>query len=167
MIELKTCRTPHTEDSYAISLKLDANPNEFKMTFSGDSIPCDEMTELGKDSDLLIHEATLEDTLASSAAQKKHSTVSQAIEQGRAMNSKYTLLTHFSQRYRNLPPIQDHMLDSNIGVAFDNMEIIPSDLIKLNELYLKLKEVFRDEVSWNERRSRYYNKKYNTFAFET
>lgn len=136
--------------------------DEFKLTFSGDAIPCDELIELGKNSDLLIHEATLEDTLASSAATKKHSTVSQAIEQGRAMNAKHTVLTHFSQRYRNLPPIKDDMLDDNIGVAFDNMELVPSDLSKLNDLYLKLKETFKDEVSWNARRSVYYKKKYNT-----
>lgn len=165
VINLRTCRTPHTESSFAISLNLNSIPDQnstaFKMMFSGDAIPCNEMVELGQNSDLLIHEATLEDTLASSAATKKHSTVTQAIEQGRAMNAKYTLLTHFSQRYRNLLPIKDHLLDSSIGVAFDNMEIVPSDLPRLNELYLKLKDFFKDEVEWNKRRSVFYKKKYN------
>lgn len=166
VINLQMCRTPHTESSFAISMNLNSIPNqkstEFKLMFSGDATPCNEMVELGRNSDLLIHEATLEDTLASSAATKKHSTVTQAIEQGRAMNAKYTLLTHFSQRYRNLLPIADNLLDSSIGVAFDNMEIVPTDLPRLNELYLKLKEFFKDEVEWNERRSVFYDKKYNS-----
>lgn len=166
VINLQMCRTPHTESSFAISLNLNSsipnqNSTEFKMMFSGDAIPCNEMVELGRNCDLLIHEATLEDTLATSAATKKHSTVTQAIEQGRAMNAKYTLLTHFSQRYRNLLPITDHLMDSSIGVAFDNMEIVPTDLPRLNEVYLKLKEFFKDEVEWNKQRSVFYNKKYN------
>lgn len=167
VISIRTCRTPHTDSSFAISLRLSPvhsgsdEEGEFKLTFSGDTIPCKELVELGRDSTLLIHEATLEDTLAASAATKKHSTFSQAIEQGREMNAKFTLLTHFSQRYRNLPPIKDDMLDPSIGVAFDNMELVPSDLSKLNKIYLQLKEIFKDEVSWNERRSRYYHKKYN------
>lgn len=73
---------------------------------------------------------------------KRHSTVSQAIEQGRAMNAKYTILTHFSQRYK-IPWIDGELNDS-VGIAFDNMEIIESDLCKLSGFYPKLKEIFKE-----------------------
>lgn len=161
--DLQTCRVPHIDLSYAISLKLNVLPNteqaneEFKLTFSGDTIPSDALVELGRNSTLLIHEATLEDTLANSAALKMHSTISQAIEQSEKMQAKYTILTHFSQRYRVLPPINDELIkNKNIGIAFDNMEIVPDDLSKLNELYFKLKETYADELRRVEKRSKKY-----------
>lgn len=157
---MKTCRVPHLPRSYAISIKsniLPENKEEFKLTFSGDTIPCESLVELGNDSTLLIHEATLEDTLTSSAAMKMHSTISQAIEQGIKMNAKNTILTHFSQRYKILPPIDDELIkDKNIGIAFDNMEIVPSDLGKLNDLYFKVKEIYADEMIRVEKRSKKY-----------
>lgn len=158
--DLKTCRVPHLEFSYAISITsnvLPKNEEEFKLTFSGDTIPCESLIELGKDSSLLIHEATFEDTLVGDAAKKMHSTISQAIEQGQKMEAKYTLLTHFSQRYNILPPINDELIvHKNIGLAFDNMEIVPDDLSKLNDLYLKLKETYADELKRVELRSKRY-----------
>lgn len=159
--DLQTCRVPHLDKSYAISLKLNIMPAgeqaEFKLTFSGDTIPCDALVEMGRDSTLLIHEATLEDTLANSAAQKMHSTISQAIEQGEKMQAKYTLLTHFSQRYRILPPINDELIaNKNVGIAFDNMEIVPDDLSKLNSIYFKLKETYADDLKRVEERSKKY-----------
>lgn len=158
--DLRTCRVPHMDLSYAISLKMNVLPEqeeEFKLTFSGDTIPCDSLVELGRNSTLLIHEATLEDTLANSAALKMHSTISQAIEQSEKMQAKYTVLTHFSQRYRVLPPINDDLIkNKNIGIAFDYMEIVPDDLSKLNDLYFKLKETYADELRRVEKRSKKY-----------
>lgn len=157
--DLQTCRVPHLDPSYAISLKLNEMPedehnNEFKLTFSGDTIPCDALVELGQNSTLLIHEATFEDSLASSAAQNMHSTISQAIQQSEKMNAKYTILTHFSKRYGKLPPINDELIENkNIGIAFDNMEIVADDLSKLNSLYFKLKEIYADELGKMEKRS--------------
>lgn len=131
--------------------------DEFKLTFSGDTVPCDSLVELGHNSTLLIHEATLEDTLAASAAFKRHSTIRQAIEQSEKMQANYTLLTHFSQRYRVLPPINDDLIKhKNIGIAFDFMEIVPNDLTKLNDLYFKLKETYAEELERVERRSKRY-----------
>lgn len=135
------------------------NQEEFKLTFSGDAIPCDELTELGMDSSLLIHEATLEDTLSQSAAMKMHSTITQAIEHSRKMNAKHTLLTHFSQRYRVLPPIKDELMEGNIGIALDNMEVTPTDLCKLSNLYQQLKETYKDELVLVEKRSERYKLK--------
>lgn len=150
---------PHLEKSYAISIsvKQPDQQEDFKLTFSGDTIPCDSLVELGRNSTLLIHEATLEDTLANSAATKMHSTISQAIEQGEKMAAKYTLLTHFSQRYKILPPIKDELIrNKNIGIAFDNMEVVPDDLSKLNDIYFKLKETYADELKRVEERSQRY-----------
>lgn len=161
--ELRTCRVPHMAESYAISMNLNKLPEgkeDFKLTFSGDTRPCDSLVELGKNSTLLIHEATFEDSLEHRAAITNHSTISQAIEQSEKMQAKYTLLTHFSQRYRVLPPINDELMENkNIGIAFDFMEVIPDDLAKLNDLYFKIKETFADELKRFEGRTKIYAKR--------
>lgn len=79
---------------------------------------------LGKNSNLLIHEATMEDQLVFEARRKMHSTMSQAINIGKKMNAKFTILTHFSQRYAKIPYMPNDDLPSNVGIAFDNMEVI-------------------------------------------
>lgn len=73
-------------------------------------------------SDVLIHEATFEDDLAHEAKMKMHSTTSEAINIGKKMNAKFTLLTHFSQRYYKIPVMSEHF-DDNVGVAFDNLRV--------------------------------------------
>lgn len=77
----------------------------------------------GMNSDLLIHEATMEDELAGEAVVKMHSTTTQAITVGKSMNAKHILLTHFSQRYAKLPRFNENFA-SNIGIAFDNMQVL-------------------------------------------
>lgn len=71
---------------------------------------------------MLIHEATLEDELVEEAKSKLHSTTSQAIEVGQRMGAKFTLLTHFSQRYAKLPRL-NASFTKDVGIAFDNMQV--------------------------------------------
>lgn len=85
----------------------------------------------------------MEDELIHQAKHKMHSTVSQAIEQGVKMNAKYTLLTHFSQRYAKLPRIEGSM-NTNVGIAFDNMEVTGVDLKYLHLLFPTLKVLFTE-----------------------
>lgn len=128
------------------------NQKPFKLTYSGDTKPCDSLVEIGANSSLLIHEATMEDELIDDALAKMHSTVSQAIDQGHKMNAKYTLLTHFSQRYAKIPRIEQHLIE-NVGIAFDNMEVILSDLNNLNTLYPAMKKMFPDHWDDMEQKS--------------
>lgn len=143
---LRTCGVVHCPNAFAIALTINQQ-EPFKITYSGDTKPCDALVELGMDSTLLIHEATMEDELYEDALAKMHSTVSQAIEQGHKMNTKSILLTHFSQRYAKIPRIEQH-LSKNVGIAFDNMEVVPSDLADLSELYPTMKKMFSEH--WDE-----------------
>lgn len=77
----------------------------------------------GMHSDVLIHEATMEDELLDEAKIKLHSTTSQAIEAGNKMDARFILLTHFSQRYAKLPRFSDSFTD-RVGIAFDNMKVL-------------------------------------------
>lgn len=150
MKALKTCKVRHTEKSYAIALILYSSLpgwEPFKLTFSGDTLPCDDLVKLGNGSTLLIHEATLPDSMPPNDI--LHSTMSQAIEQGRKMNAKFNVLTHFSQTI----PWSERELDTNVGIAFDNMELIESDLCKLNAIYSKIKNTFRKDSVKNQKRA--------------
>ena len=60
-----------------------------KYSYSGDTLPCENLVEGGKNATLLIHEATMEDGLEEMAHAKGHSTIGQAIDIGkRYVNQK-------------------------------------------------------------------------------
>lgn len=71
---------------------------------------------MGRNSTVLLHEATFDDVMRSDARAKKHSTTSEAIGVGLAMRARRILLTHFSQRYQKLPVM------SNIGTLNFKLE---------------------------------------------
>jgi len=104
----------------------------------------DSFITLGSESDVCIHEATMEDDLEHEARYKQHCTTSQAIEVGEKMKTKFLLLTHFSQRYAKVPKINAG-LAPNVGIAFDNMMVRPSDLPKLPLMYPAFKAMFADD----------------------
>uniref|UniRef100_A0A2S2QAT2 Zinc phosphodiesterase ELAC protein 2 n=1 Tax=Sipha flava TaxID=143950 RepID=A0A2S2QAT2_9HEMI len=141
MSDIETTLVKHCPNAFGVSF---THTNGWKVTYSGDTMPCDSLVKLGKNSNLLIHEATMEDQLVSEARRKMHSTMSQAINIGKKMNAKFTILTHFSQRYAKIPYMPNNDLPSNVGIAFDNMEITPSVLHKLPLMYPALKMIFAE-----------------------
>ncbi|XP_026725255.1 zinc phosphodiesterase ELAC protein 2 isoform X2 [Trichoplusia ni] len=140
---MKTCLVAHCPNAFGVAIDVD---DQHKITYSGDTLPCEELVKIGENSTLLIHEATMEDELADEARTKMHSTTTQAIEIGRQMNARYTLLTHFSQRYARLPRLNAHILNDNnsVGIAFDNMQITMSDLELLPHMYAPLQLMFAE-----------------------
>jgi ribonuclease Z len=72
-----------------------------KITYSGDLKPCESLIELGKESDILIHEATFAKALADTASEKKHSTSIDAANDALKMNAQKLILTHISARYQD------------------------------------------------------------------
>lgn len=98
--ELQSCFVKHCDGAQAVSLTF---PTGFKFSYSGDCRPSKTFAQIGKDSTVLLHEATFDDELESDARTKKHSTTSEAIGVGVAMGARRILLTHFSQRYQKLP----------------------------------------------------------------
>ncbi|XP_047995037.1 ribonuclease Z, mitochondrial isoform X4 [Leguminivora glycinivorella] len=136
-----TCLVPHCPNAFGVAITAAGH----KITYSGDTLPTDKLVKIGHDSTILIHEATMEDELADEARIKMHSTTSQAIEIGRKMNAKYTVLTHFSQRYARLPRLYARVLtENNVGIAFDNMQVTLSDLPLLPHMYGPLQLMFAE-----------------------
>lgn len=64
----------HCPNAFGVSI---VTADGFKFTYSGDTMPCQGLIEVGYNSDLLIHEATMEDGMEAEAKLKTHSTTSQ------------------------------------------------------------------------------------------
>ena len=146
--EISTVFVTHCKHSYGVAVTLNDGK---KIVYSGDTMPCKNLISLGKDCDLLIHEATMEDKLKKLALRKFHSTTSEAINAGKSMNAKFILLTHFSQRYSKIPILPEE--ETNVGLAYDNMDIKLSHLPLLPLFYPCLKLMFNEYYKTLEKRS--------------
>ncbi|XP_038069577.1 zinc phosphodiesterase ELAC protein 2-like [Patiria miniata] len=138
LAEYTTVPVPHCFNSHGLVIQ---HEDGWKLVYSGDSMPSDNLIQAGKDADVLIHEATLEDGLEAEAQKKRHSMISQAIDVGQQMGAKFTLLTHFSQRYPKIP-FFDEQLSHRVGMAFDNMRVSLYQLDQLPLCLEALKHVF-------------------------
>ena len=64
-----------------------------------DSRPCQNSIELARNADLLIHEATFDDSRKERAHETHHSTAMQAAQVAKDARARKLLLTHISARY--------------------------------------------------------------------
>ncbi|THF79520.1 ribonuclease Z [Cohnella fermenti] len=69
------------------------------VTILGDTAPCGNAFELGREADLLVHEATFAAGLEEKAAAYGHSTIAQACGIALKSEAKRLVVTHFSARY--------------------------------------------------------------------
>ncbi|KAI0236499.1 hypothetical protein L0F63_002988 [Massospora cicadina] len=113
--DIRTCQVHHCQEAFGVRFEF---KDGFKLVYSGDTRPCQSLVEIGMGADLLIHEATMDDELLDEAKAKRHSTISEALRQGKAMGAKQVLLTHFSQRYPGCA-FSSSAKQQPIAVAFD------------------------------------------------
>lgn len=135
-LHVRTTAVVHCPHAWATRLSADG----WSLTYSGDTSPSASLVELGQNTDLLVHEATMEDELSEEAARKMHSTVSQALAAGRAMQARHVLLTHFSQRYAKLPRLGEDL--AHVAVAFDHLCVTLDELPLLPLLAPALRTLF-------------------------
>lgn len=140
--QVMTVRVDHCSEAYGLILK---HRHGWKIVYSGDTRPCPGLIKAGKDADLLIHEATLEDELKAEAVSKRHSTTTEAIESGIKMEAKFIMLNHFSQRYPKIPLFSECFTKCT-GIAFDHMRVHASNFARIPELLEPLKKVFAEEI---------------------
>ncbi|XP_030646075.1 zinc phosphodiesterase ELAC protein 2 isoform X1 [Chanos chanos] len=149
--KFQTCLVRHCKNAYGCSLQ---HQSGWHLVFSGDTMPCDALARMGKNATLLIHEATLEDGMEDEAAEKRHSTTSQAIEIGMKMNAEFIMLNHFSQRYAKIPLFNADFNDK-VGISYDHMRIRLGHFQVLPKLIPPLKALFAEEIEeMEERRER-------------
>lgn len=96
-----------------------------KITYSGDTTPCEEMIEFAKDSTILIHESTYKNEDADKAKDNFHSTSSDAARIAKQSNSEELILTHFSTRYTAFDDLLEEAEEifENTKLAKDFMKI--------------------------------------------
>jgi ribonuclease Z len=97
-----------------------------KVVYSGDTKPCENLVELAKDADLLIHDATfLEED---EDVQKYHSSVKDAAKIAKKANVKKLILTHISRRYQkeDIERLLNEAREvfDNVEVAYDLMKVV-------------------------------------------
>ncbi|CAG8441244.1 14355_t:CDS:10 [Funneliformis caledonium] len=137
--KVETVAAIHCPNSFGISLE---HRDGWKIVYSGDTRPCDDLVRVGKDATLLIHEATFENDLIEEALNKLHSTTEEAVSIGKRMNAHALLLTHFSQRYPKVPVFtDDHGI---VGISFDLMEVNIGEFYKLPKFVKALKVLYSD-----------------------
>nr|XP_044986580.1 zinc phosphodiesterase ELAC protein 2 isoform X2 [Jaculus jaculus] len=146
--EFQTCLVRHCKHAFACAL---VHPSGWKVVYSGDTMPCEALVQMGKDATLLIHEATLEDGLEEEAVEKTHSTTSQAIDVGMRMNAKFIMLNHFSQRYAKIPLFSPDF-NEKVGIAFDHMKVCFEDFPTVPKLIFPLKALFAGDIEEMEER---------------
>ncbi|MEM3608816.1 MAG: ribonuclease Z [Candidatus Bathyarchaeia archaeon] len=96
-----------------------------KIVYTGDTRPFENLAEFAAYTDLLIHDATLDDSLAEKAEEDGHSTPSQAAENAKRAKAKQLILTHISARYDDADVLlkQAQKIFKNTQVANDFMKI--------------------------------------------
>jgi ribonuclease BN (tRNA processing enzyme) len=110
---LRSIPVQHCQSSYGLVLDFKST---HKIVYSGDCRPSQSLVKAGIDCDLLIHEATFDDSMQDDAVKKRHSTSSEARRIAQQMHAKHTILTHFSQRYP-LSTTSKPAAPSSAGVA--------------------------------------------------
>ncbi|KAK3930312.1 Ribonuclease Z, mitochondrial [Frankliniella fusca] len=145
MKQITSCIARHSAFSYCVTFQHNSG---WKISYSGDTGFCRDFAQIGKNSDLLIHEATFGTGLNLLAKQSKHSTTEDAIDLGKEMCAKQVILTHFSQRYPHITRLKDLENTRNVSVAFDFLQCHLKDfqyLPKLNKSYEKVFAAYESE----------------------
>ena len=100
VLRIRSVQVPHCRDSYGAVLDIQREGTyTFKIVYSGDCRPSLAIINAGMNCDLLLHEATFDDSMQADAECKRHCTTSEAVIVGVRMKAKHIVLTHFSQRY--------------------------------------------------------------------
>lgn len=86
----------------------------------GDTKDASPLSHLLSGCDVIVHEATLDDTLKSKAEEFGHSTPSQAVNFAISVGAKTLLLNHFSQRY--FPAQQENSKRPSVAILQEQAE---------------------------------------------
>ncbi|AIZ56282.1 ribonuclease Z [Candidatus Methanoplasma termitum] len=92
------------------------------IVYSGDTVPCMELSEAAAGADVLIHESTFSGKESKLAAEHKHSTCVQAAETAEECGCRILFLIHISNRYDD-----KWFIEKEAKAIFDNI-VVPSDM---------------------------------------
>ncbi|MBT3303724.1 ribonuclease Z [Candidatus Woesearchaeota archaeon] len=116
-IVLKGKKIKHKDVTYIVE--------GIKIAYISDTVFCKNTLAIAKNVDLLIAESTFESSLEEKAEEYKHMTAQQAATVANKANVKQLVLTHFSQRYKDITVVLD-----DAKQVFDNT-IAAKDFMKI------------------------------------
>jgi ribonuclease BN (tRNA processing enzyme) len=135
---------PGTFESSSTVQSAIQNSYEVKIVFSGDCRPSLSLVDIGQECDLLIHEATFDDSMKEDALCKRHCTSSEALQVAAAMQARNVVLTHFSQRY---PKVMSSTGSAQYTNAIDFLRFaVPSQLVTLPALMNVVADILGSEA---------------------
>jgi ribonuclease Z len=96
-----------------------------KIAYSGDCIPDPNLTEAARGADLLIHEATFDNSMKDDAAERMHSTAMGAAELAKRAGVKKLVLTHISPRHSDPSALlaEAKSVFPDTEIAYDGLSI--------------------------------------------
>ncbi|XP_049946063.1 zinc phosphodiesterase ELAC protein 1-like isoform X2 [Schistocerca serialis cubense] len=83
-----------------------------KVTIVGDTCDASRMKKIAQNSDVVVHEATLEEALRDKALENGHSTPAMAAQFAKDIGARVLILYHYSQRYRQTADDAEGDMDS-------------------------------------------------------
>jgi len=110
------------DSSVSPSMVMGAPRKGFRLVYSGDTAPCEELGRAAVGADVLVHEATVSSDLKEKATEFGHSTARDAAELAMEAGAGTLYLVHISGRYEDPSPL----LEEAAGI-FSNT-VIPNDL---------------------------------------
>ncbi len=99
-----------------------------KAVYTGDSLPCDSITEAAGNADVLVCEGTLDPSMKEEAKERMHFTMEDAAQLAKKAGVKQLVITHISPRYSDEDELKKfekpvRKIFKNTIFAYDGMKI--------------------------------------------
>lgn len=95
-VKISCIKSKHT--SFSVAYKIVLKREKKTIVYSGDTSPTENLVKLGKNSDVLIHEASLSNRYEDFSFKVGHSTINQAISEGLKCNTRMLVLIHLGKQ---------------------------------------------------------------------
>ncbi len=120
---LHSVEVDHAPETYGMML---SGP-DWKVAYSGDTVPCKTLENYARGMDLLIHECTLGDGESKTEGDPKHTRMSEVVEVAKRLHPWRTVLTHFSNRDRRIVVMSEAAKAAKLFPAYDHLRFSLSD----------------------------------------
>jgi len=99
-----------------------------KVVYSGDTLPCPDLSKAAENADLLVCEGTLDESLKEEAKERLHCTMEDAAEIAKKAKVKQLAITHISPRYSDKKELEKFekpvkKIFKNTVFAYDGMKM--------------------------------------------
>ena len=121
-VSVETFQMDHTIPCLGYRLEIS---KDLVIAYTGDTMPCPALPDLGRDADLFVHEATYLEKDREKARPPKHSTAKEAAIAAKSAHAKKLVMSHVADDYETPYEMtrEARVEFSNAEVAFDGMVV--------------------------------------------